>query len=206
MVLEARNRGHKAVVLPLANAREAAMVEGIDVYGVTNLRETYEFLTRKAELLPVTENVEALFESLSRDEVDFSEVKGQTHVKRAIEVAVSGNNALLLIGPPGSGKSMLSKRISTIMPPLTLEEAIETNKDSQRGGNAQERRALRRATSLPLPPLHHFRCRPRRRINQSFARRGERGAPWRALPRRTPGVQAHHAGKLRQILETGRSP
>jgi len=126
IALEARKRGKKAVILPLANAPEAAVVEGIDVFGVRTLREAYEFLTRQREIEPTV----ADFASLDTipDDLDFADVKGQHQVKRAIEVAVAGNHALILIGPPGSGKSMLSKRIPSIMPTLTLEEAIETTK------------------------------------------------------------------------------
>ncbi len=128
LTLEARARGKKAVILPLANVREASVVKGIDVYGVKNLREAYEFLSKSTELSPVDSNEAELLGAGNSFDVDFSEVKGQHQVKRSIEVAVAGGHNLLLLGPPGSGKSMLARRIPTIMPPMSLEEAIETTK------------------------------------------------------------------------------
>jgi len=128
IALEARRSGRSRVIVPSANAREAAMVEGIEVYGVRSLQEAYEFLTGALVLAPVHENLARCFQEQPQYESDFGDVRGQHQVRRAVEVAVSGGHNLLLLGPPGSGKSMIAKRIPTIIPPMSLEEAIESTK------------------------------------------------------------------------------
>ncbi|MEO5719915.1 MAG: YifB family Mg chelatase-like AAA ATPase [Chthoniobacterales bacterium] len=152
--IEARRRGKKALFVPQANAREAAMVEGIEIYGVQNLRQTYDFLSGKNESLqPTRGDWSEFFANHQSYEVDFSDVKGQGHVKRAIEVAVAGGHNLLMIGPPGSGKSMLSKRIATIIPPMSLEEAIESTKIHSIAGLLNGEQAF--VATRPFRSPHH---------------------------------------------------
>jgi magnesium chelatase family protein len=124
----AREAGRRAIIVPRGNVIEACLISGIDVYGVSNLREAVELLQGTSGRLPESIDRMEYFRSSRNYEMDFSEVKGQRHVKRAIEVAVSGNHNLLMVGPPGTGKSMLAKRMVTIMPDMSEEEAIATTK------------------------------------------------------------------------------
>ena len=126
MAMRCKAAGLKGLILPTENAQEAAIVEGIDVIPVKTLSDAVGFLTNELFIAPFTLNLADVFSDSSHYEIDFMDVKGQEHVKRALTVAAAGNHNVLMIGPPGSGKTMLSQRLPTIMPMLTLEEAIET--------------------------------------------------------------------------------
>ena len=119
---------YRGIILPKENADEAAVIPGIDIFPVTNLTEVVDLFCGRKRIEPRKLDVNRLFEEMNHWDIDFSEVRGQYHVKRALEIAAAGGHNILMIGPPGSGKSMLSKRFATILPNLTLEEALETTK------------------------------------------------------------------------------
>jgi len=154
MAIKARDDGFKAFILPIQNAREAAVVEGIDVYGVESLTEAIDIVSEVGNPEPVLVDVEEVFmEKESHTSVDFSDVKGQENVKRALEIAAAGGHNIILIGPPGVGKTMLAKRIPTILPPLTLEEALETTKIHSVSGLLGSHDSL--ITERPFRNPHH---------------------------------------------------
>jgi magnesium chelatase family protein len=148
-----RETGIKGIILPEANAREAAITGNLEIIGVKTLRDVTDFLEDRIVIPSTTVDVQALFEENRVYQTNFSDVKGQEHVKRALEVAAAGGHNIIMIGPPGSGKTMLAKRIPTILPNLTLEEALETTKIHSVAGMVPAGRGI--VATRPFRAPHH---------------------------------------------------
>ncbi len=154
IAIQARKEEFKGIVLPKANAREAAIVNNLDIIGVETLQEAIDFFEKKKTIEPLRVDTREVFQSkLNNYEADFKDVQGQENIKRALEIAAAGGHNVIMIGPPGAGKTMLAKRLSSILPPLTLNEALETTKIHSVAGKLGTDATL--LTTRPFRSPHH---------------------------------------------------
>ncbi|MBO5975313.1 MAG: YifB family Mg chelatase-like AAA ATPase [Paludibacteraceae bacterium] len=154
IAIKAREEGFKGFILPQENSREAAVVNNLEVYGVSNITEVIDFLNDKITLEKTEVNTrEEFFAHINAFDIDFSDVRGQENVKRALEIAASGGHNVIMVGPPGAGKTMLAKRLPTILPPFTLHEALETTKIHSVAGKINKETSL--MTQRPFRNPHH---------------------------------------------------
>ncbi|MEG2573083.1 MAG: YifB family Mg chelatase-like AAA ATPase, partial [Bacteroides sp.] len=154
IAIKAREEGFEGLILPKQNAREAAVVNQLNVYGIENIKEVIEFFNGERQLEATTVNTrEEFYAQQSNFENDFSDVKGQESVKRALEVAAAGGHNLIMVGAPGSGKSMMAKRLPSILPPLSLGESLETTKIHSVAGKLGKETSL--IAKRPFRSPHH---------------------------------------------------
>ena len=154
IAISAREQGFEGIILPKQNAREAAVVNRLKVYGVENIKEVIDFFNDKSKLIPTIVNTrEEFYQHQTKYPFDFADVKGQENVKRALEVAAAGGHNIIMVGAPGSGKSMMAKRLPSILPPLTLAESLETTKIHSVAGKLEKNDSL--IATRPFRSPHH---------------------------------------------------